>query len=164
MSADITRIVHELEPTVPVSRIRTYEEQVGQQLSVERSLSLLSSAFGMVALLLAAIGLYGVVAFAVARRTAEMGVRLALGASRGTVLRLMLLDSAKVIVPGACVGMAAALAATRFVESILYGLKPTDPATIVAAMALLLAVAAIAVYIPARRAAGIDPVEALRCE
>ena len=164
VSAEINRIVHELEPTMPVSRVRTYAEQIGQQLAVERSLSLLSSAFGVVALLLAAIGLYGVVAFAVARRTAEMGVRLALGASRGAVLRLMLLDSAKVIVPGACVGMAAALAATRFVESILYGLKPTDPATIVAAMALLLAVAAIAVYIPARRAAGIDPVEALRCE
>jgi predicted permease len=160
----ISRVVHELEPTLPVTRVRTYREQIDQQLSMEHSLSLLSSAFGVVALLLAAIGLYGVVAFAVAQRTAEMGVRLALGASRKAVLGLMLLDSAKIVVPGACVGMAAALAATRFVESILYGLKPTDPATIVGAMALLLTVAAAAAYLPARRAAGINPVEALRCE
>jgi predicted permease len=164
MAEAITRVVHELEPTLPVTRVRTYREQIDQQLSMEHSLSLLSSAFGVVALMLAAIGLYGVVAFAVAQRTAEMGVRLALGASRNAVLRMMMLDSAKIIVPGACVGLAAALAATRFVESILYGLKPTDPATIVASMALLLTVAAIAAYLPARRAAGINPVEALRCE
>ena len=161
---EIRRAVHEMEPTLPVTRIRTYREQIGQQLSMERSLSVLASAFGAVALLLAAVGLYGVVAFAVARRTAEMGVRLALGASRGAVLKLMLMDSAKVVVPGACVGMAAALAATRYVKSLLYELKPTDPITILAATLLLLAVATIAAYIPARRAAGIDPVDALRCE
>ena len=131
---------------------------------MERSLSLLSTAFGLVALLLAAVGLYGVVAFTVARRTAEMGVRLALGASRSDVLRLVMTDSARVILPGLCIGLAGALAATRLVGSLLYGLKPTDPLTLVAAMALLLAVAAAAAFIPARRAAGIDPVEALRCE
>jgi predicted permease len=161
---DIRRIVHELEPTVPVVRIRTYAEQINEQLSMERSLSLLSAAFGVVALALAGIGLYGVVAFAVARRTAEMGIRLALGASRGTVLTLVLLDSAKVILPGACIGILAALAVTRMLESVLYGLTPTDPTTIAAATALLLAVASLAASIPARRAASVDPVEALRCE
>ena len=164
LSRDITRLVHDLEPSLPVTRVRTYREQIAQQLTMERSLSLVSSGFGVVALLLAAIGLYGIVAFAVARRTGEMGVRLALGATRRAVLRLMLKDSARVILPGAVLGMGAALAATRFVESILYGLKPTDPATVAAAMLLLLAVAAAAAYIPARRAAGIDPADALRCE
>ena len=164
LARDITRAVRELEPAVPVTRIRTYPEQIRQQLAMERSLSVVSAAFGVVALLLAAIGLYGVVAFAVARRTAEMGVRLALGASRGDVLRLVLGDSARVIVPGAIVGTAAALAGTRLVESILFGLKPTDPTTILMAVALLLAVAGMAAYLPARRAAATDPVEALRCE
>jgi ABC-type antimicrobial peptide transport system permease subunit len=160
----VTRIVHELEPALPVTRVRTYEEQINRQLSVERSLSLLASAFGVVALLLAAVGLYGVIAFAVARRTGEMGVRLALGASRSAVLGLMMTDSAKVVVPGACVGLAAALAATRLVSAQLYGLTATDPLTLVAAVVLLLAVAALAAFIPARRAAAIDPVEALRSE
>jgi predicted permease len=161
---EVTRIVHELEPALPVSRVRTFDAQIGQQLAVERSLSVLASAFGAVALLLAAVGLYGVVAFAVARRTAEMGVRLALGASRPAVLRLVMADSAKVILPGTIVGLAAALGATRLVSSQLYGLTPTDPLTLAASVLLLLTVAALAALIPARRAAGIDPVEALRCE
>jgi predicted permease len=160
----ISAIVHQLEPSLPVTRMRTFREHIAGQLTVERSLSLLSAAFGLVALLLAAVGLYGVVAFAVARRTAEMGVRLALGASRSDVLRLVMTDSARVILPGLCLGLAGALAATRFVGSQLYGLKPTDPLTLVAAMALLLAVAAAAAFIPAKRASAIDPVEALRCE
>ncbi len=164
VSEEATRIVNELEPALPVTRARTYEEQIDRQLSVERSLSLLASAFGLVALLLAAVGLYGVIAFAVARRTGEMGIRLALGASRSAVLRLMMTDSAKVIVPGAGAGLVAALAAARLVSAQLYGLSPTDPPTIVAAVALLLAVAAVASFLPARRASVIDPVEALRCE
>jgi predicted permease len=164
IAGEIARAVHELEPTLPVTRVRTYREQLAQQLALERSLSVLASAFGAVALLLAAVGLYGVVAFAVARRTAEMGVRLALGASRRAVLRLVLADSAKVIVPGTIVGLAVALGATRLVSAQLYGLTPTDPLTLVAAVLLLLTVATLATFIPARRAAGIDPVEALRCE
>ena len=126
---EIRRVVHELEPTLPVTRIRTYREQIGQQLSVERSLSLLSTAFGVVALLLAAVGLYGVVAFAVARRTAEMGVRLALGASRSDVLRLVMADSAKVDPARRLRRVSAARWRPRGCRSLLYGLKPTDPLT-----------------------------------
>jgi predicted permease len=164
VSDEVAKVVHDLEPALPVSRIRTFEQQIGQQLAVERSLSLVASAFGVVALLLASVGLYGVIAFAVARRTGEMGVRLALGASRRAVLTLVMADSAKVIVPGACVGLAAALGAARLVGSQLYGLTPTDPATISAAVVLLAVVAAVAAFLPARRAAAIDPVDALRCE
>jgi predicted permease len=164
IAGEIARAVHDLEPTLPVTRVRTYREQLAQQLSLERNLSVVSTAFGVVALLLAAVGLYGVVAFAVARRTAEMGVRLALGASPRAVLRLVMADSTKVIVPGTIVGLAAALGATRLVSAQLYGLTPTDPFTLVSAVLLLLSVAALAAFIPARRAGGIDPVEALRCE
>jgi predicted permease len=164
LARDVTRLVHQLEPALPVMRLRSYQEQVARQLTMERSLSLAASAFGVVALLLAAIGLYGVVAFAVARRTSELGVRLALGATRRGVLRLVLTDSAKVIVPGACTGVAAALAATRLVKVVLYGLTPTDAGTMALAVALLLAVSAVAAFLPARRAAAIDPAEALRCE
>jgi predicted permease len=164
VAAAIGRVVHELEPDLPVTRVRTYDEQIGRQLAVERSLSVMASAFGAVALLLAAIGLYGVMAFAVTRRTAELGVRLALGASRREVLRLVLVDSARVILPGACVGLAAAIGTTRLVEAQLYGLKPTDPVTLAAAVLLIVAVGATAAFIPARRAATIDPVDALRCE
>jgi ABC-type antimicrobial peptide transport system permease subunit len=145
-------------------RVRTYREQIAEQLAMERSLSIMAGIFGSIALLLAAIGGYGVVAFAVARRTAEMGVRLALGASRAAVLRLVLVDGAKVIVPGALVGTAAAVAGTRLVKSVLFGLEPTDPGTLLGSVLLLLAVAGVAAYLPARRASGIDPVEALRCE
>ena len=164
LAADIERLVRELEPTLPVTRIRTFRDQVDSQLVMERSLSTLSTAFGLVALALAAIGLYGVLAFAVARRTAELGVRVALGASRGTVLRLVLVDSTKVVLPGALLGLIAALAATRLLASTLFGLKPNDPLTIGVATGLLLVVATAAAWIPARRAAAIDPVDALRCE
>lgn len=164
LAGQIERVVHDLEPALPVMRVRTFRQQIGDQLSVERSLSVVASAFGVVALLLAAVGLYGVVAFAVTRRTAEMGVRLALGATRADLLRLVISDSARVIVPGACVGLASAVGVTRFLQSLLFGLTPTDPSTIAASVALLLAVATAAVLIPARRAAGTDPSEALRCE
>jgi ABC-type antimicrobial peptide transport system permease subunit len=121
-------------------------------------------AFGGLALLLAGIGLYGVMAYSVAHRTGEIGIRMALGATRGGVLRLMLIDSAPVVIGGALLGLAGAWAASRLIDSFLYGVTPTDGATMAVATVVLMAVSALAVYVPARRAARVDPMVALRSE
>jgi ABC-type antimicrobial peptide transport system permease subunit len=120
--------------------------------------------FGLVALTLASIGLYGVLSTAVARRTNEIGLRLALGAQRGDVLGLWLREAGALVAIGIVLGLPAALAATRWIESFLFGLTPTDPLTIAGAIVVLGAVALLAAYLPARRAANLDPMEALRYE
>ena len=120
--------------------------------------------FGSLAVLLAAIGLYGVMAHSVARRYREIGIRMALGAESGSVLWLVLRDTAWMIAIGACIGLPAALASTRLVSSFLYGLTPQDPLSIVLATAGLIVVTALAGYIPARRATRVDPMVALRYE
>ena len=120
--------------------------------------------FGLLALLLASIGLYGVMSYAVARRTNEIGLRMALGAQRGNVINMVLRESMLLVVLGVLIGLGAVLATTRFVSTMLYGLTPTDPATISLAVLVLLAVSALAGYLPARRAAQVDPLVALRYE
>ena len=127
-------------------------------------ISLLATAFAILASLLAGIGLHGVIAYAVSRRTGEIGIRMALGATRQSVRRLVLRDGAWVVIPGAIIGLALAFAATRVVRSYLYGLNPADPFTLFAATAALLAVAAVAGLVPALRASRIDPLAALRHE
>jgi ABC-type antimicrobial peptide transport system permease subunit len=116
------------------------------------------------ALLLACVGLYGVTSYAVARKTSELGIRLALGAGRGDVLRMVLRDSLLPVVTGAALGAPIALAATRYISSELYGIRATDPATMMVAILLLAAAAGIVGFVPARRAAKVDPMVALRCE
>jgi len=123
-----------------------------------------STFFGSLALLLACVGLYGVVSYAVARRTAEIGVRLALGATRGRVLRTILQESLMLVAAGVGIGLPIALALTRLVGARLFGVTPADPPTIAAAVALMMLVAAVASFFPARRAARIDPMVALRCD
>ena len=127
-------------------------------------MGLLSGFFGGLALVLAMIGLYGVNAYSVERRQAEIGIRLALGASKASVVRLVLGDVALVVGAGLTVGLVAAAAAGRLVESLLYGLKPADPATLAACSLLLSGAAIFAAWLPARRAARLDPVRALREE
>lgn len=118
--------------------------------------------FGILALLLAAVGIYGVISYSVAQRTHEIGIRIALGAARADVLRLMLRRGMVLALGGVAAGLAGALALTRFLESLLFHVKTTDPGTFAAVPLILAAVALLATYIPARRAAKIDPMTALR--
>jgi predicted permease len=152
------------EHDILVREVKTLEEQAGRTISQERMLASLGGFFGLVALTLASIGLYGVLSTAVARRTNEIGLRLALGARRGDVLGLWLREAGVLVAIGIVLGLPAALAATRWIESFLFGLTPTDPLTIAGAIVVLAFVAALAAYLPARRAAHLDPMEALRYE
>jgi putative ABC transport system permease protein len=125
---------------------------------------LLQTLFGLVALSLAAVGLYGVLAFAVARRTSEIGIRLALGAKQADVRRMVVRQGMVIVVGGLALGVGAALATSRILGSLLFGVSPRDPVTYATVVGVLLAVALLACWIPARRASGVDPAEALRSE
>jgi len=142
----------------------TLSEAVDRSLGQEKLLAKLASFFGALALLLASVGLYGVMAYSVARRTNEIGIRMALGAQPSAVLGMVLRESVLVVGLGLMAGIPAALACGRYVSSQLFGLAPNDPATIASASAVLLAVALVASFLPARRAAMLDPLAALREE
>lgn len=135
-------------------------EQVDDSLMQPRIVALLSSFFGLLALLLSIIGLYGVISYTSVRRRTETGIRMALGAGRRSVIWLVLRDVLLVLAAGTILGIAASLAAGRLVTSLLYGVRPTDPATLIVAAILLGAAAAIAGYLPARRASRMDPMNA----
>jgi len=158
----VRRAVAEIDRNVPVAEMRTQEEQIRQTLGMERLFATLVGSFGLIAALLAAIGLYGVMAYAVTQRTTEIGIRLALGAGRGDVQRMMLRDSMLMVAIGMVAGIHAALALTRLLREMLYGVAPTDPLSFIVAGVLMLAVAAAAAWFPARRAARVDPMRALR--
>jgi putative ABC transport system permease protein len=143
---------------------RSLEVQVGESLVETRLVALLSTFFGIIALLLATIGLYGVIAYATARRRGEIGIRMALGAERRSVIWLVLRDVALVLSAGTILGVMASLAAGRLVASLLFGVRPADPITMTIAAVLLITAAGVAGYLPARRAAGMDPMAALREE
>jgi predicted permease len=164
MAAAIRREVQSVDANVPIYNVRTLDAQLDESLSQERLVATLSSWFGAFALLLAAIGLYGVLAYNVTRRTNEIGLRIALGAERGGVIWMVLREALLLVGTGVAIGVPLVLALARSVSSLLYGLKPTDSLTISAAVVLLFAVAAIASYLPARRASRVDPMVALRYE
>jgi predicted permease len=163
----ISGVRNELRATgsdILVTNVITLDEQINQSLSQERLLSTLSIFFGLLALLLACVGLYGVMAYNVARRTREIGIRMALGAPRGSILNMVLSETLLTVVTGVVFGLGAAFAATRLISSLLFGLTPNDPATVTWAALLLIGVATLAGYIPARRATKVDPLVALRYE
>jgi predicted permease len=162
--AAVRREVHAVDRNVPLTAIKTVETKIDETLSTERLLTSLAGAFGLLSALLTAIGLYGVTAYSVVRRTQEIGIRMALGARRGDVLRLVVRRGMVQVAVGLALGLAAAYGLTRFIAGWLYGVKPTDPATLAAVTLLLLAVALAACYLPARRAARLDPMVALRTE
>jgi len=147
-----------------VTDVRTQQEQVDRLFTPERLFANLCSFLGGLALVLAAIGLYGLMSYAVVRRRSEIGVRMALGARPADVLRMILRESLVLVMLGLLVGVGAALGATRAVASLLFGLSPSDPVAFVSASILLLGVAIFACWLPARRAAKVDPMVALRCE
>jgi putative ABC transport system permease protein len=151
-----------VEPNQPVSGVRTMEDVVGTSVSSRRFPMLLLTLFGLLALVLAAVGIAGVVAYSVVRRTQEIGLRMALGAQRRDVLRLLLGQSLTWTFVGIAIGLAGAFGLLRFLDTLLYGIKPADPMVLGAASALLACVAVAASYLPARRAMGIDAVRALR--
>ncbi|MBA3269917.1 MAG: ABC transporter permease [Acidobacteria bacterium] len=164
ISEQLRMAVRRADAAMPVFEMQSMGQTVDESLFNERMLALLSGAFGLLATLLAAIGLYGVMSYTVARRTREIGIRIALGAERGTVLWLVLREVAFLTVIGIAVGVPGALGLSQFVRSQLFGIEPSDPLTLTVAAATLAVVGLIAGYIPARRAAGVQPVRALRYE
>ena len=163
MSA-VMRQIHKLDPNLAASNVTTMAAQLDRTIALDRLMATLMSLFGMLALVLAAVGLYGVMAFAVTARTREIGIRMALGASSGRVLIQVLRESAVLTVIGIALGMSGALWAARLVRTFLYGLSATDPATYVVLALVLAGIALSAAWIPARRAALLDPMVALRQE
>jgi putative ABC transport system permease protein len=164
VAAGIRRAVAALDPAVPVSRVRSMEQVVANSEAKPHFTMLLLSGFAAVALLLGAIGIYGVISYSVEQRNKEMAIRMALGARQSAVLQLVLRRGAVLAVTGAIVGLVLSLAITRTLSSLLYGVRTSDPATFVIAPVLLMAVALVASYIPARRATTVDPIESLRLE
>jgi predicted permease len=162
--AAVRQAAREIDSNLPLLDIKTLAKQVDETLVQERLIGAVSGFFGLLALLLAAIGLHGVMAYAVSQRTHEIGIRMALGAQRGAVLRMMLRQGMKLVLIGAGLGLAASFAATRIIASQLFDVAPSDPVTFIGAPILLLIVALAACYAPARRATKVDPLVALRCE
>jgi ABC-type antimicrobial peptide transport system permease subunit len=162
--APLRRELRDMDSRIPLTYVRTLEEQSEQSLIRDRLLATLSEAFGLIALALAVVGIYGVLAFMVTRRTAEIGVRMALGAQRGDVVRLVLNESLLLVLIGAALGAWAAHASRSLFQSLLFGVSASDERATFAAACILLATALLASFLPARRAARIDPMSALRQE
>jgi ABC-type antimicrobial peptide transport system permease subunit len=157
-------MMRQLDANVPMFNPRTVEDQVNASLLNERLVATLSSAFGVLATLLAVIGLYGVMAYAVTRRTREIGVRMALGAAQGDVLWLVMREVLALVGAGQVLGLVGAVGLSRFVASQLYGVTSNDPTTILVAVVTLSLAAVVAGYVPAWRATRVNPVIALRYE
>lgn len=162
--ASLRRVTQTIDAEFPLARMSTQEDQAAETLTGERSLATLLSLFSGLALMLASIGLYGVIAYSTARRTREIGIRVALGADRADVLRMVLRQGMHLTLIGVGIGLVGAIAASRVLSSQLFGVTSTDPVTFGGVVLTLVAVALAACYIPARRAAKVDPVDALRYE
>jgi predicted permease len=164
VSAALRAVVHDTNSAIPEIEIHTMSGLVDDSLQTDHFVARLSAAFGMLAIVLASVGLYGIMAFTVARRTRDIGIRMALGAGRSMIVRQVLRETLILMLVGIAVGVPVALAGTRLIKSMLFGLGATDPWAIGAACAILAVIAALAGYIPARRASQVDPMVALRYE
>ena len=161
---DSKKQVWSLDSQIPVSNIQSLDDLMAVSVAQERFSMLLLGIFAVLALTLAAVGIYGMIAYRVNQRTHDIGVYIALGAQHRDVLRLIMKDGIKLTLIGIVLGLAGAVALTRTMVSLLYEVKPTDPATLIGVALLLAAAALLACYIPARRALSIQPINALRCE
>jgi predicted permease len=156
--------VRKRDAGLPIYNVTTMDQTIDEAVFTERMLAVLSAAFGLLATLLAAVGLYGLMSYTVARRTREIGIRIALGAERQAVVWLVLREVAMLVAIGLAIGIPASLGLSRLVSSQLFGLSPRDPLTLMLAVVVLAAVGGAAGYLPARRAAAVEPVRALRYE
>jgi predicted permease len=160
----VREIVRQADARVPVTNVKTQAAQVDQTMNQEIVLARLYTAFALLALFIACVGLYGTMAYTVARRTGEIGIRMALGAQRGTVVWMVLRQAFVLAMAGLAIGVPTALGTSRFVESFLFEVKPNSPASVVGAVAILLSAVLLAGYVPARKASRIDPMTAVRHE
>jgi len=166
--AQVRQAVHDIDPNLPLFDIHTLSEEMGAVLIRDRLIATLSTVFSALALLLACVGLYGLLAFSVVQRRAEMGIRMALGANRADVILTVMREALLLVAAGVMIGVPAAVVsgrvATNRIPGLLFGLQPTDPLTIAGATIFLALIAAGAGYVPARRASRVDPMVALRTE
>ena len=162
--ASVRAVVRDLDSHLPLVGVKTQVEQIDRQIFKERIVARLASFFGLLALTLACIGLYGLISYEVSRRTREIGIRAALGAERRDVLSMVLRQGMGLAFAGALLGTAIALGLLRYTKSLLFGVETSDPLTFVSVALLLVAVMLAASYVPARRAMSVDPVIALRYE
>jgi putative ABC transport system permease protein len=164
LAASVQHEVRSLDKDVPVSSVMTMEEILSHSLSSRRFSMLLLGIFAALALILAAVGIYGVTSYTATQRAPEIGIRMALGARQNNVLRLVVGQGLRLVVAGLALGLAAALAVTRLMSNMLYGVSASDPATFAGASVLLAGVGLVASYVPARRATTLDPIAVLRQE
>ena len=164
VAAAVQQTIHSIDRNLPITHVTTLDEQVARSFTNQRLVAQLSAFFGLLAVFLSCIGIYGVMSYVVTRRTNEIGIRMALGAGRSNMLWLVLREILILVSIGVVIGVPVALAGDRLVSNMLFGLRPTDPVTLVSATVMLLIVAAIAGYLPARRASRMDPMVALRYE
>jgi len=164
LTSAVKAAIHEVDKNQPISDFRTLDEIKSGSVANDKLQTMLLATFAGLALLLSAVGIYGVISYSVTQRTHELGIRAALGASRRGLLALVIRNGMTLALAGLAIGLVGSLGLTRLLSTLLYGISPRDPATLIAVAAILLAVALLACYIPARRAAGIDPTIALRYE
>ena len=164
VAAAVQETIHSIDRNLPITHVTTLDEQVARSITNQRLVAQLSAFFGLLAVFLSCIGIYGVMAYVVTRRTNEIGIRMALGAGRSNMVWMVLREILILVSIGVVIGVPVTLAGDRLVSNMLFGLRPTDPVTLVGATVLLLIVAAIAGYLPARRASMVDPMVALRYE
>jgi putative ABC transport system permease protein len=160
----VRRQIHSVDPDLPLAKVATMEARIDDSLKAQRFNAFLMGLFAALALLLAVIGLYGVLSYLVVQRRHEIGVRMALGAQSHNVVFLLLKQGLRLTLLGVVIGIAGATGLTRLLERLLFGVEPTDPITFASVVVLLISVALIACYIPARRAAKVDPLVSLRSE